>query len=90
MWDKVEKALAYQEQDTAKAEDKTFEKLTVTNLAYQTSDQVIFKDVNFELNPGEKVLLMAPRSWGKTTLLRNLIGQLAPNQGTVQIDKREW
>ena len=31
---------------------------------------------------------MAPSGWGKTTLLRNLIGQLAPNQGTVQIDNQ--
>ena len=44
--------------------------------------------MNFSLKPGEKILLMAPSGWGKTTLLKLLVGQLTPTEGSIKINQK--
>ncbi|HEY5652902.1 MAG TPA: ATP-binding cassette domain-containing protein, partial [Pontiella sp.] len=41
----------------------------------------IFKDLNLNINRGEKVALVGYNGMGKTTLLRTLAGQLEPSSG---------
>ena len=87
MWKKTQKALNYEiKENSEKA--KKFEGLDVKNLSYQTkSDKhTIFTDVNLQVKLGEKILLMAPSGWGKTTLLRLMLGLKKPVKGKILIN----
>lgn len=44
---------------------------------------VIFKQLSFTINPGDKLGLLGPNGAGKSTLLRLLCGVEAPNEGEV-------
>jgi ATPase subunit of ABC transporter with duplicated ATPase domains len=44
----------------------------------------LFKDLNLSIEAGEKVAIIGPNGVGKTTLLRCLAGNLAPDAGTVK------
>ena len=47
--------------------------LTVKNLAKSFGDKLIFKNVNFEIDRGEKVAIVAPNGQGKSTLLNMIM-----------------
>ncbi len=47
-------------------------------------DKVLFSNVNFRIDAGEKVAIIGPNGIGKTTLLRCLAGDLAPDTGTIK------
>lgn len=53
--------------------------LTLKNVAQSFNDQVIFKNVSFEVEQGQKVAIVAPNGTGKTTLF-NLICKKYPLQ----------
>lgn len=58
--------------------------LKVENLGFSFGDKRLFKDVNFEVERGEKVALVASNGGGKTTLLNVINGKLPIQEGTVQ------
>ncbi len=60
--------------------------LSVNNLAKSFADQLIFTDVSFVVNSGERVGLLGPNGCGKTTLLRAIVGEENPDRGSVFID----
>ncbi len=47
--------------------------------------RTLFRGVDLELAPGDRLGLMGPNGAGKTTLLRILTGDLAPDAGTVKL-----
>jgi ATPase subunit of ABC transporter with duplicated ATPase domains len=47
-------------------------------------DRVLFSNVNFRVDAGEKIAIIGPNGIGKTTLLRCLAGDLAPDTGTIK------
>ena len=47
-------------------------------------DRMLFSNVNFRIDAGEKVAIIGPNGIGKTTLLRILAGDLAADTGTVK------
>lgn len=47
-------------------------------------DRVLFNDFNLLVEAGEKIAIIGENGIGKTTLLRCLAGDLAPNHGTVK------
>jgi energy-coupling factor transport system ATP-binding protein len=51
----------------------------------QTDATPVWQDADFDLQPGERVLLCASNGTGKTTLLRCLAGLLRPQRGEVRI-----
>jgi iron complex transport system ATP-binding protein len=52
------------------------------------SDRVVGRGLDVGLNEGEVLALLGPNGGGKTTLLKTLLGILAPLAGAVLIDER--
>lgn len=53
---------------------------------YNDEDDFILKDVDFTINEGEIVGLIAPSGYGKTTLAKILAGYKEPNEGKVVLE----
>lgn len=62
--------------------------LTISNLTktFPGADEPIFSGVSFTVNAGERVGLIGPNGAGKTTLLRCILGETAPDAGSVQFN----
>lgn len=54
--------------------------------AFPNTTTATVKAVNFALKPGESLAVIGPSASGKTTLMKLLIGTLAPSSGTVRLD----
>ena len=57
--------------------------LTATGVSKALGGRALFRDQDITLSPGTKLGLLGPNGGGKSTLLRVLAGQLAPDAGTV-------
>lgn len=57
--------------------------LTVKNLACIRNDRLLFRGVNFSLNPGEVLHIQGANGVGKSSLLRILCGLLEPAEGEI-------
>lgn len=53
---------------------------------YGANDRLVLENVNFVVETGERVGLIAPSGFGKSTLAKILAGSLKPTSGTVFID----
>lgn len=57
--------------------------LQIENLTKSYGDRLLFADVTFGINEGDKIGLIAQNGMGKTTLLRCIAGQESVDSGTV-------
>ncbi len=55
----------------------------VKELAISFGERTLFRDLSLEVEPGETLGIVGPNGAGKTSLLRVLLGDLAPTVGTV-------
>lgn len=62
--------------------------IAVSALAKSFGPQTLFRDVAFQLNPGQRYGLVGANGSGKSTLLKVLTGDELPSEGTVAIPKR--
>ncbi len=62
--------------------------ISVSSLAKSYGSQTLFRDVAFQLNPGERYGLVGANGSGKSTLLRILAGDEPPSDGTVSVAKK--
>jgi ABC-type protease/lipase transport system fused ATPase/permease subunit len=53
---------------------------------FPNTTSAIVKGVQFTLNPGESLAVIGPSAAGKSTLIKMLIGTLAPSAGAVRLD----
>lgn len=51
------------------------------DLSCRLGTRELFKDINFTINPGDKIGLIGPNGAGKTTLLRIMAGDIEPDSG---------
>lgn len=66
--------------------DRDMKKLLVaTNLWKSAGDRVLFSHVNFTLSTGTRLGIVGSNGTGKSTLLRMLTGEVAPDKGTIKI-----
>ena len=61
---------------------KTINKLEISHLTKRFGEKTLFEDLDLTLTA--PAVLWAPSGWGKTTLLRILMGLEKPTSGTVQ------
>lgn len=56
-----------------------------SNVALGYGDFTVLQDIDLEVRQGQVVAMMGGSGSGKTTLLRATTGQIAPQQGTIQV-----
>jgi phospholipid/cholesterol/gamma-HCH transport system ATP-binding protein len=61
-------------------------RVQVRGLRKSFDSQVVLKDLNFEVNPGEIFVIMGPSGSGKSVLLKHIIGLEQPDAGEILID----
>ena len=59
--------------------------LTATGLSKSYGGPVVFRDVSFEVERGQRLVIMGLNGAGKTSLLRILAGQTQANEGDVKL-----
>ena len=59
--------------------------ITLRNVTKKFGDNIIFKNLNFEVNEGEVITITGESGKGKTTLLRCLVGLEKTTDGTIEI-----
>ena len=60
--------------------------LAALNLSCQRGGRIVFRDLSFELGPGEALLVTGPNGAGKTSLLRQIAGLLPLAAGDLRLD----
>ncbi len=59
----------------------------VDHVSFGYGADVLFEDVSFSLEAGERLAIVAPNGQGKSSLLRILAGELQPDEGRVLMPK---
>ncbi len=62
--------------------------ITMTNLSMRFGDQILFKNINLQLNPGQHYGLVGANGCGKSTFIKILYGDITPETGTFKISSR--
>ena len=57
--------------------------ISFSSVGFGYGDNLIFQDVSFAINEGERVGLVGENGAGKTTLIKLMLGQLLPDSGEI-------
>ena len=60
---------------------------TATSLDVYVGGKLLFEEVSFKLEPGDRMTLSGRNGAGKSTLLRVLAGELAPDSGSLSLQR---
>ena len=58
------------------------------NISLQFGGKYLFKEVNLKINSGDKISLVGANGTGKSSLLKIISGELQPESGKIQLQKR--
>lgn len=61
--------------------------IQLSNISKSFADQELFSNLNFKLNPGNKIGLVGRNGSGKSTLFKLILGEESPDEGEVLIPK---
>ena len=60
------------------------------SFGYSSKNKFLLKDVDFSLSSGEKVALVGPSGYGKSTFASMLAGYIKPDSGTIHLDGKPF
>lgn len=60
--------------------------IEIRGMSFTRGERLIFADINMTVPRGKVTAIMGPSGIGKTTLLRLIGGQLAPDTGEIWFD----
>ncbi len=63
--------------------------IEVKNLTKSFNDNIVLNNINFELFEGESLAIIGESGSGKSVLLKNIIGLLTPDKGSIKINGLE-
>lgn len=63
--------------------------IEIRGLTFRRGKRVILEDVDMDIRRGSVVAIMGPSGVGKTTILKLIAGQLAPDAGQVLVEGRD-
>ena len=63
--------------------------IKVSEVSKSFNNNVVLKDINFQLLEGESLAIIGASGSGKSVLLKNIIGLLLPDKGSIQINDTE-
>ena len=61
--------------------------VTAIKVSLTFVDRHIFREIGFQVEPGDRIGLVGPNGAGKTTLLKLLKGEIAPDSGEIRVIK---
>ncbi|MCX7856839.1 MAG: energy-coupling factor ABC transporter ATP-binding protein [Deltaproteobacteria bacterium] len=59
--------------------------IRLKDISFAYNKKMVFQNVDFVVNPGERIGLIGPNGSGKTTLLQIIMGLLKPQRGTIEV-----
>ena len=62
--------------------------IDLINVSLQFGGKYLFKEVSFKINSGDRISLVGANGNGKSSLLKMIFGELAPESGKIQKQKR--
>ena len=62
--------------------------VSISNLSFSRGSRKIFDGISLDIQRGKVTAIMGPSGTGKTTLLKLIAGQLAPDNGAVYVDNK--
>ena len=63
--------------------------IEVRNLSKKFDNNIVLQDINFDLCEGESLAVIGASGSGKSVLLKNIIGLLKPDKGSIKINNIE-
>ncbi len=63
--------------------------IKVSNLSKSFNNNIVLKNINFQLFEGESLAIIGASGSGKSVLLKNIIGILQPDKGSIKINGTE-
>ena len=64
--------------------------IEIKNFRKSFGDNIVIKDLNFDVNAGEVFAFLGANGSGKTTTIRALLGILKPDSGTLQVFSKNY
>ena len=71
----------------AKKENTSSDIISLQSVSKQYGNDTVVKDVNFNVQPGESIVLVGHNGAGKTTLMKLMLGLTRPTSGSVEVLK---
>ena len=69
--------------------DNTKVIINVSDLSKSFNNNIVLKNINFQLLEGESLAIIGASGSGKSVLLKNIIGILQPDKGSIVINDTE-
>lgn len=64
-------------------------KIKITNLSKKFGSKVVLNNLNLEVEKGESLVVIGGSGTGKSVLIKNIVGLLSPDSGSILIDGKE-
>lgn len=66
--------------------------IEIKNISYRYDENLpwILKDINLKIDSKERIALVGPSGYGKSTLAKIIAGYIKPNTGQVTLDKKRF